>query len=197
MPKKKSVRLCSQQFREEAKKLLEYCETAHKKLPSNEHLNLVYDGAVIKLYSAFERMMIGALTGAINNDTSRLSTTTNVQFPKHLTDEVCEYIIIGSGYFNFRGRDGLIGEVRKYVPCNHYLVEAVKNPVYKDSLDLLCTLRDYAAHGGTASKNNALTATGQKRIGSSGSWLKSQNRFQDLISKINELSEDIEKGAPF
>ena len=51
---------------------------------------LAYDGAVIKLYAAFERMIMGALTGAINNDTYQLSVSTSVQFPKHLTDEVCE-----------------------------------------------------------------------------------------------------------
>ena len=104
MPKKNSVRLCAQDFKRDAIELLQFCTSAEKALTA-AHVSLVYDGAVIRLYAAFERMMIGALTGAINNDTSQLSTTANVQFPKHLTDEVCEYIIIGGGFFNFKGRD--------------------------------------------------------------------------------------------
>ena len=81
MPKKKSVRLCAEEFERDANNLLAFCKSAEKSL-ADAHVSLVYDGAVIKLYAAFERMMIGALTGAINNDTAQLSTTANVQFPK-------------------------------------------------------------------------------------------------------------------
>ena len=196
MPKKKSVQLCAQEFRRDAKELLRFCMSAEKAL-LDAHVSLVYDGAVIKLYAAFERMMIGALTGAINNDTSQLSNTTSVQFPKHLTDEVCEYIIIGNGYFNFRGRDGLIGEVRKYVPGSHYLVQAVRDSRYKTSLEQLSALRNYAAHYSMASKQIALKSIGQKKMGSAGSWLKRQDRFPNLVQSLLELSRRIEKCAPY
>ena len=164
---------------------------------SDAHVSLVYDGAVINLYAAFERMMIGALTGAINNDISQLSTTTNIQFPEHLTDEVCEYIIIGNGYFNFRGRDGLISEIKKYVPDSHYLVRAVKESEYMTSLNRLCALRNYPAHYSKASKQNALKSIDQTRMGSAGSWLKRQSRFQELVSSLVNLSKEIEGGAPY
>ena len=196
MPKKKSVRLCAQDFEQDANELLSFCESAEKAL-TDAHVSLVYDGAVIKLYVAFEGMMIGALIGAINNDTSQLSTTANVQFPKHLTDEVCEYIIIGSGYFNFRGRDGLIGEVKKYVPDSHYLVGVIRDPQYRTSLDQLCALRNYAAHSSMASKKAALKATNQARMGSAGSWLKRQNRFPKLVNDLLRLSQEIQKRAPY
>lgn len=196
MPKKKSVRLCVQEFKRDAKKLTEFCSVSRKHL-SDAHVSLVYDGAVINLYAAFERMMIGALTGAINNNTSQLSATTNIQFPAHLTDEVCEYIIIGNGYFNFRGRDGLIREIKQYVPNNHYLVEVVKRPAYAISLNRLCALRNYAAHHSKASKKNALVSISQKKMGSAGSWLKTQSRFEEIVSSLVKLSEDIEIRAPF
>ena len=196
MPKKKSVRLCAQEFRRDAKKLLKFCRVAEKRL-SDAHVSLVYDGAVINLYAVFERMMIGALTGAINNDTSQLSATTSVQFPAHLTDEVCEYIITGNGYFNFRGRDGLIGEIRKYVPVGHYLVRALKEPKYRTSLDRLCALRNYAAHYSKASKKTALKSIDQEKMGSAGSWLKRQSRFRDIVLSLEQLSKDIEKDAPY
>ena len=196
MPKKKSVRLCAQEFRRDAKKLIKFCRSAEKRL-SDAHVSLAYDGAIINLYAAFERMMIGALTGAINNNTSQLSATAGVEFPKHLTDEVCEYIIIGNGYFNFRGRDGLIGEIKRYVPDSHYLVQTVKDSKYRTSLNRLCALRNYAAHHSKASKKNALKSIGQKRMGSAGSWLKRQSRFQELVSSLVKLSKEIEEGAPY
>ena len=196
MPKKKSVRRCAQEFRRDAKKLIKFCRVAERRL-SDAHVSLVYDGAVINIYAAFEQMMIEALIGAINNNTSQLSATTGVQFPEHLTDEVCEYIIIGNGYFNFRGRDGLISEIKKYVPDSHYLVRAVKESEYKTSLDRLCALRNYSAHNSKASKKNALKSIDQERMGSAGSWLKRQSRFQELVLSLVKLSKEIEKGAPY
>ena len=82
MPKKKSVQRCAQEFRRDATELLGFCESGELAL-STAHVSLIYDGAVIKLYAAFERMMIGALIGAINNDTSQLSATTSVRFASY------------------------------------------------------------------------------------------------------------------
>ena len=62
------------------------------------------------------------LKGAINNDTSTLSQTVNIEFPKSLSDAVCEFIVTGGGYFDFKGRDGLIKTLKDYVPSNHYIV---------------------------------------------------------------------------
>ena len=196
LPKKKSVRLCAQQFSRDAEKLLNFCSDSEQCL-SDAQVSLVYEGAVINLYAAFERMTIGALTGAINNNTSHLSTTTGVEFPKHLTDEVCEYVIIGNGYFNFRGRDGLIGEIKKYVPDDHYLAKTVKEQAYKVALDQLCALRNYAAHHSGVSKKHALKAVDQTKMSSAGSWLKRQNRFQELVTSLLKLSKEIEEKAPY
>ena len=161
------------------------------------HVSLAYEAAVIKLYAAFERMIVEALTGAINNDTSQLSATTHVQFPKHLTDEVCEYLISGSGYFSFRGRDGLIKEIKKYVGDSHYLLIAVKDQQFKTALEQLCALRNYAAHNSKVSKQIVLKLIGQEKIGSAGSWLKVQKRFVGLVECLRRLSCGIESGAPY
>ena len=56
----------------------------------------------------FEQLMLFAIVCAINNDTKTISDSTGVEFPKHLTDEVCEYLVLGGRYFDFKGRDGLI-----------------------------------------------------------------------------------------
>ena len=196
MPKKKSVRLCAEEFRDDADRLLDFCASSEQCL-SDAQVSLAYDGAVINLYAAFEQLIIGALTGAINNDTSHLSATTGVKFPKHLTDEVCEFIIIGNGYFNFRGRDGLIGEIKKYVPRDHYLVRTIREQAYKTSLDRLCALRNYAAHHSGVSKKSALKSIDQTKMGSAGSWLKRQGRFQDLVKSLKKLSREIEADAPY
>jgi hypothetical protein len=86
--------------------------------------------------------MLDTLVGAINNDTSTLSGSTGIDFPRHLTDEVPEYIVTGGRYFDFRGRDGLIKLLRQYVPENHYVVDIVKRQKHRVTLERLVALRN-------------------------------------------------------
>ena len=196
MPRKKSVPLCAQQFRKDQGDILRFCAQSEKRLRRDRHITLVYDAAIIKIHAAFERMILGALVGAINNDTSMLSNTTQIDFPKHLTDEVCEYIITGGGYFDFKRRDGLIREIRKYVPEGHYLLKAVRKAAYRESLERLCSLRNFAAHESPASKKQVLKDINQERVGAAGSWLKRQNRLQAIANDLSALSKEIEANAP-
>ena len=196
MSRKKSVKRCAQQFQEDTGVLLQFCANAERVLTDGE-VSLAYDAAVIKLYAAFERMILGALVGAINNDTNVLSANTLIRFPKHLTDEVCEYIITGKGYFDFKGRDGLIKKVGQYVPNSHYLVRVVKAKPYADSLNQLCALRNFAAHESQASKRAALKSIKQLKIKSAGSWLNKQDRLRDMACDLSELAEAIKCDAPY
>jgi hypothetical protein len=51
---------------------------------------LAYDYAIIKLYRDFERLMLECIIAVVNNDTAAFSKMKGINFPKHLTDEVCE-----------------------------------------------------------------------------------------------------------
>jgi hypothetical protein len=149
------------------------------------------------LYREFESLMLDCLIGAINNDSTTVSSTTGIEFPKHMTDEVCEYLITGTGYFDFKGRDGLIKTLKKFVPATHYLVGEVKRLKYKDALERLSALRNYAAHESAVSKRTAASAVGAQRMSSSGAWLKVQGRITTIIDKLKELAEEIEAAAPY
>src|SRR5262249_52715414 len=162
-----------------------------------QYITWIHNYGIIRLYREFEALMLAALVGAINNDTSTVSATTSVNFPKHLTDEVCEFLITGSGYFDFKGRPGLIKILKDFVPEDHYLVTAVKKKTYTDALEKLSTLRNFAAHGSGPSKRAALKAIGGKRIESSGAWLKTGGRFQSIVDRLKALSTEIENDAPY
>src|SRR5262249_31116573 len=118
-------------------------------------------------------------------------------FPKHLTDEVCEYIVIGDGYFDFRGRDGLIKTVMRFVPDTHFLVIAVKNAKYRNSLEKLGVLRNYAAHESAQAKTRVLKIVNQERVGSAGAWLKRQGRFKLIVDDLRLLASELKRGAPY
>lgn len=196
MPKKKSVKKCSQQFRDHADEVVEFAKESDAAL-GKKHTSWAYDYAVIRLYREFESLVFDALVGAINNDTSTISSRTGYSFPDHLNQDVCRYLIVGSGYFDFRGRDGLIKTIKGFVPDDHYLLTVVKKQNYKLALERLTGLRNFAAHASQQSKNSALAATSQERMSSAGAWLKVQNRLPELVNRLKELAQEIEDGAPY
>lgn len=196
MPRKKSVKKSATEFIEHAKELEAFVAAPVQGL-TDQHISWCHDYAIIRLYREFEQMMLSAIVGAINNDTETISATTGVDFPKHLTDEVCEYLVLGGNYFDFKGRDGLIKILKKFVPSNHYLVTIVKKDKYKKPLEKLSALRNYAAHESYQSKRAALAAIGQKRVGSAGSWLKVQGRYTSISEKLREMAGEIEASAPY
>lgn len=196
MARKKSIKLATADFNNEVDKITSFLTTATVG-QSDEHISWLYNYAIIRLYKEFEGLMLDALVAAVNNDTATLEATTDVKFPKHLTDEVCEFLITGTGYFDFKGRSGLIKTLKSFVPDTHYLVVTVKKNTYKDSLERLTTLRNFAAHESQASKRAALEAIGGERISSSGSWLKRQNRFDHIANQLKALSTELNGLAPF
>lgn len=196
MARKKSVKLAATTFSDVVDEILDFLRMSSTG-QSDEHVSWLYNYAVIRLYREFESLMLSALVGAINNDTTTLAQTSGVAFPQHLTDEVCEFLITGTGYFDFRGRSGLIGTLKKFVPDDHYLVTIVKKASYADALDKLSALRNFAAHESSPSKGAVLRALNRQRVASSGTWLKKQNRFDELTNDLKRLASEIAGAAPF
>ncbi|GAA0717269.1 hypothetical protein [Dokdonella soli] len=196
MPRKKSVKHSADDFKTEVNKITSFLASVSTG-QTDEHVTWLHNYAIIRLYKEFEGLMLDALVGAVNNDTSTLAATTDVEFPQHLTDEVCEFLITGTGYFDFKGRSGLIKTLKSFVPDAHYLVTAVKKPAYKTTLEQLTTLRNFAAHESSSSKRAAIEAIGATRLSSSGSWLKRQGRFTTIANQLKALATDIHANAPY
>lgn len=116
MARKKSGRLAAQKFRERAEEIAEFALDVAESGVSDQYITWAYDFAIIRLYREFEDLMLEALIVAINNDTATISQRTGLVFPKHLTDEVCEFLILGTGYFDFKGRDGLLRKLQEFLP---------------------------------------------------------------------------------
>ena len=196
MARKKSIKKAAETFRESADDIATFIADVSAG-QSAAHITQIHDHAIIMLYREFESLMLDCLVGAINNDSSTVSSTTGIQFPKHMTDKVCEYLITGTGYFDFKGRDGLIKTLKKFVPDTHYVITTVKQPKYKDTLERLSALRNYAAHESSVSKKAAATAVGAAKMRASGAWLKVDGRITAIIAKLKELANEIEAAAPY
>lgn len=196
MPRKKSVKRSAEDFRDAADEIVSFL-TAVAPGQTAQNTSWLHNYAIIKLYRNFEALILDSLVGAINNDTATISQTTGIVFPDHLTGTVCEYLITGTGYFDFKGRAGLIQTVKKFVPDGHYLLTAIRRPAYRAALERLSALRNFAAHESDQSRKAALAAIGGSRIESSGAWLKIEDRFQVIVDSLKDLAQEIEDAAPY
>jgi hypothetical protein len=195
MPKKKSVKLAAGAFIDNVKEIRGFFD-------GTEGLNDDYkqwcaDYAIIRLYLEFEILMLKALVGAINSDTETLFESTGVKFPKHLSEDVCTYLVTGTGYFDFKGREGLLKTIRKFVPKTHYLYKVIKSHTYKDALEKLTALRNFAAHRSEIAKKTARDVTKANKIGSAGAWLRVGDRFETVLLSLTDLAKKIKKEAPY
>ena len=196
MARKNSIKTSACKFKKKLTEIETFLDTVSSG-QTESHRSWLHNYAIIALYREFESLMLACLVGAINNDTTTVSASMGIQFPKHMKDEVCVYLIIGSGYFDFKGRSGLIGMLKEYVLNDHYLVTIVKKDTYRETLEQLSALRNFAAHESVKSKRIALKAINAKRISSSGSWLKINGRMNRIISKLTALANDIATAAPY
>lgn len=197
MPKKKSVKLVAGNFRDEADRVEAFAAAICAANLSKEQISWGYEYAAIRLYRAFEIMMLEVLIGAINNDASTVATHVSISFPKHMSDDVCEFLITGGGYFDFKGRSHLIKECKRFLPETHYLVSVLKDTKYKEALERLSALRNFAAHNSWKSKVAAKEAVGVSRLASTGAWLKKGNRLHVLSGRLKALATDLETQAPY
>ncbi|MBI4336855.1 MAG: hypothetical protein HY683_03395 [Chloroflexi bacterium] len=191
MPRKKSVYKSADDFIRESDKITSFLSSC-KTLPAT-YRSWVYEYGILRLSRELESMIVDALVGAINNDTHTISAQAGITFPKHLTDEVCEYLIIGRGYFDFKGHQTL----QPYVPDSHYLMQVVRKPQYQQSLEQLAALRNLAAHSSRIAKTRAKKVVKQVRMPDAGVWLKRQGRLESLIASLKDLATEIRNQAPY
>lgn len=195
MPRKKSIRNAVVRFARDSQEIRAWLRASEAVLPAARWSCFAHDYAIIRLHATFERLITEALVGAINNNTGTISARTGVTFPKHLTNEVCEYLVTRGGFLHLSGRDSLIRTLSDYVPKDHYLVSCIKEARFREPLDRLYALRNFAAHRSNVAKRAARRAVGVN-LSSAGAWLRRQNRYDELATKLDELAKNISLRAP-
>lgn len=198
MPKKKSGKRAAQAFVKRVDSLIEHLDEVDAMGFSEGGRSLAYEMTLIKLYEYFERLMLESLVVAINNDIGRtISSRKGFTFPAHMTDEVCEFLIVGDGYFNFRNYDDLKRTIKGFVPDDHWLLTEACASHNRASIERLTALRNYSAHGSRKARERAKTALNAKRLPSAGAWIKAGNRARDLLSHFKAIGRAIEAAAPY
>lgn len=157
----------------------------------DKYLSFCYENAIIMLYKAFERFILRTMISCLNHDHSHFENKHSIKLGKHINDDVCEFLITKGGYFDFKGKGGLYKMLNATIGSSHNISKVIKNPQYGQTIERLCSIRNYAAHNSSQAKKSALEAYGLVRISSSGSFLKKKDRFSDLIRELTALANDV------
>lgn len=169
-----------------------YVEKSKELFSENKlFLSFNYENAIIMLYRSFERFALRIMISCLNHNHHVFEEKNNIKLGSHINDDICEFLITKGGYFDFKGRDGLCKILSTTIGADHKLAKVFKKTAYKDSIEQLCTIRNYAAHNSEQSKKAAAKAFGLKRISSAGSCLKKNSRFEATASKLIDLANDI------
>ena len=196
--RKKSIRTATERFREKVDGILDFTKRIESSLTASD-ISWCYDIAIIRLYLEFEDLMLNCLVAFLNRDPEQFSKLKQREFPKHMNTDLCKYLIYGDGYFDFSGRDGIIRKIRNFIPKGHWFPQIVSRDDYRDALDKLCALRNFAAHDSAVSKKRALGVIGEERskLSSSGAWLKTQGRLKEICNDLQDMAQKIEDKADF
>lgn len=186
--RKNSIQKSAEAFVVEVEYIESFLSRMKELVEEKWDLTWIYDLAVIRLYRSFEDLIFNTLILCLNRDSATLSERKGITFPRHLSVPVCGYIIMGDGYFDFRGRDGLIKTIGGFAPREHCFLEIVKDSSYKDAIERMVALRNFAAHDSNVSKKNALAAIPGSNLSSSGAWLKVNARFSDLSGPLKTMA---------
>lgn len=164
---------------------------------SKDALSRAHTTAIVETAITLERLVLDCLVVAINNDVSVIRTESKVNFPAHLQDDVVEYLIVGNGYFDFKGgKGGVVKAVKQYLDDNHWVTIAVRG-LDATQIDRLVALRNWAAHESKQSARKAKAAIGHLRAHSAGSWCKVGTRMGDLIAAVRSFADEVERSAPY
>lgn len=174
---------------QDLKNYIEKCKQVFSE--DKKYLSNCYEYAAIDLYKNFEHFILRVLIACLNHDHSHIEELYGIQLGKHINYDVCEFLVTKGGFFDFKGRSGLIQLLGDTIGKDHEVVAKVKNTNYTKALNRLYTIRNYAAHNSKQSKIKARDAFGLTQIGSAGSCLKAQERLDEMIDSLVDLANEI------
>ncbi|MGC6474286.1 MAG: hypothetical protein ACON5P_06555 [Candidatus Puniceispirillaceae bacterium] len=151
-------------------KTIENCRTI-----TDMHKHWCYQQGIIRIYRAFEVLMLDCLVALLNKDASR-------------------FVVMGGEYFNFRNYDGLIKECKRFLLDGNPFIFALKG--HKAAIEKMTALRNFSAHDSHKAEAQMKRVLKMDRPGDPGKWLRSDKnnrgkRLRDLIKEFEKLAKEI------
>lgn len=202
--RKKNPTVCLAEYRSEIEELKEFLAEAKTANISDASITRCYDYVLLGAYRAFEQFILQLCITRINRDPAAFYDSVGVGFGQHITADQCEFLLVGDGYFDFRGHGGLVNVVRRAAGKDTPMHALTKNSDHRKTFEILASLRNYVAHQSTQSRRAALKAMqhwepDRKSLGKAGSWLKAlvggQTRMERLLLAADLFCDQLREAA--
>lgn len=194
--KKKSPETSLARYREAVEEIRGFIANVTAQNISGDGAAHWYDHAVISAYREFEKFILDISIARINRDPKAFYSAIGVEFGQHIGADQCAFLLVGDGYFDFKGHSGLVDVLSKAAGKPSPMVDAAKVPESRKAFEILTGLRNFVAHGSDQSVDKALAAMrnwepARKNLGRAGVWLRTvvggQTRFERLLNQIDTL----------
>ena len=182
------------------KDFLNKIANAKSKILKTKEKKEIFEGIIVKITAIWEVSAENLLTDCLTFDTSRYSETKGMRLPKHPNRSVCQGLVTGHGYFNFKNTENLKATARKILVDKYNPFNKITRSQCK-KIDDFYTFRQYVAHRSNTSKQNLLKTYKNryylKRFQEPGYFLLSRDketkqiRFFNYIDIFFEISDDM------
>lgn len=157
----------------------------------------ILESLVIRLCAIWEAFIEGEMIDCLNIDCSKYAEELQLQLPKHPTKDLCEAILVGAGYLDFKNVDDIKGFARKVVPDDINPFRLIKNNPTGKRINELYVMRNYLSHYSRKSRRALMkmyqSSWGLKNFRQPGDFLiaYSGKRLIQYIDALLEASEQM------
>lgn len=136
-------------YRELTKRVLRAQRIIKKKSEKNDFAESV----ILRLCANWERFIDNHLTDCVNVDPSQLSTFLGVKIPPHPDCDLCQALLFGDGFRDFRSYGDLIKFSKKVLPASSNPFPIVSLG-HRKKIDEVYKIRNYLAHYSSSAKRS-------------------------------------------
>lgn len=111
----------------------------------------VAESILLRLCAHWERFVDEHLVDCVNCDHSQLNEFLGVTIPRHPSRDVCQAVLYGSGYKDFRSFGDLKGFTKKVLPDDSNPFLKVSS-AHAEKIDEVLKIRNYIAHYSAAAR---------------------------------------------
>ena len=133
------------EFEEDMEWYLGFLERMLDQVVEEEDFIEILESLVIRLCAIWEAFVEGEMIDCLNIDCSRYKEELQLKLPEHPTKDVCEAILIGPGYLDFKNVDDMKGFAKRVLPKDVNPFKLIR-PATAKQVNELFTMRNYLSH---------------------------------------------------
>jgi len=156
----------------------------------------IIESSIIRVCALWETLVENDLIDCLNLDSTKLSKYLQLDLPDHLNKDLCEAILLGTTYLDFKKVGNIKGFAKNILPPYINPFRLIEGPTEK-KIDEAYTMRNYISHYSSKAKRGLCrmyqNSYNIRRFREPGDFLLSYggNRLNPYITAFLDASEQM------